>query len=114
MFRRITAIASLASLLFVSLAPVATFAATRRGDSHRPIQKKLAPEFERTANSTATVRVLMQTKGIPSAEHDSALQLAHGNKRATLNALDTIVADVPLNEIATLANRTDVEYISPD
>ena len=56
----------------------------------------------------------MQTKGAPTTAHDSALANARGNKRGTYTELNTIVADVPLNQVATLAARSDVAYIAPD
>src|SRR2546427_1698247 len=116
MLRRITAYLSLISLVAVALAPMATtYAAPRRsGNQQRHVEKKAAPEFASTHGSTATVRVLIQTKGAPSAAHDSALTRVRGNKRASYDALNMIVADVPLNEVAGLAARKDVLYVAPD
>ncbi|HEY7785877.1 MAG TPA: S8 family serine peptidase, partial [Pyrinomonadaceae bacterium] len=114
MLRRILASLSIASIAIVSL-PLASFAAPARGrNSERRIEKKTAPEFDSTNNSTATVRVLMQTKGAPSEAHDGALMTARGRRKATYAALNTVVAEVPLNEIENLAKRSDVAYISPD
>src|SRR4030095_12150210 len=112
MFRRITASLSIVSLAIVSFAPLATFAAPTQG--HRVNARKIAPEFASTVSSGATVRVLLQTKGAPSAAHDNALLNARGTKRATYSSLNTIVADVPLNELQNLGQRTDIEYIAPD
>src|SRR2546430_15381231 len=114
MFRKISAYLSLISLLAVPLVPAATVAAPRRGNNPQHIERKAAPEFASTNNSTAMVRVLMQTKGAPSVVHDSALSRIHGSKRATYEALNTIVADVPLNEVAGLASHSDVLYVAPD
>ena len=117
MFRRITACLSLLSLVLVSLAPLSTFAAPANKQNNRQQGrgfKKLAPEFDAASNSTATVRVLIQTKGQPSATHDDALANAHGKKQATYAALNTLVAEVPANTVASLALRSDVDYISPD
>src|SRR5438445_8008954 len=110
MFKRITAYLSLISLIVVSLAPVATFAA----DPSRVHTTKTAPEFDKANNSSATVRVLIQTKGAPSAAQDDAVANAHGSKRASHSALNMIVADVPLNTVASLAARDDIVYIAPD
>jgi serine protease AprX len=66
------------------------------------------------SNSTATVRVLIQTKGQPSAAHDNAIAGARGSKRAGYASVNTVVADVPANQVASLALRSDVEYVSPD
>ena len=115
MLRRITATISLVSLVAVSLLPLTTFAAPRnQGQAEPHAQKKLAPEFNSTGNSTATVRALIQTKGAPSSAHDAAVANARGHKRSSYNALNMIVADVPLNSIAELAARDDVAYVSPD
>ncbi|MDQ2975058.1 MAG: S8 family serine peptidase, partial [Acidobacteriota bacterium] len=114
MLRRISAYLSLISLMAVAFLPMVTFAAPRNGNHQRHVEKKEAPEFANTNKSTATVRILMQTKGAPSAAQDGALSRAHGTKRAVLEGLDTIVADVPLNEVAGLASRDDVLYVAPD
>ena len=89
-------------------------AAPRNGNSQRHVEKKAAPEFAKTNGSTASVRVLIQTKGAPTAAQDTALTSARGTKRASFGALNTIVADVPLNEVAGLAARQDVVYVAPD
>src|SRR5205807_2716679 len=107
MLRRITACLSLVSLVMVSLLPLAAFAARTAGQSKGQRQGKQAPDFESTANSSATVRALIQTKGTPSAAYDGAITNARGHKRASEDALNLIVADVPLNSIAALAARDD-------
>ena len=115
MLRRITATLSLISLVSVSMLPLTTFAAPKnQGNGQRQSQKKSAPEFSSTANSSATVRALIQTKGSPSAALDAAVTKARGNKRSTLAGLNMVVADVPLNSIAALAAREGVAYVSPD
>ena len=115
MLRKISACLSLISLVAVTLAPAITVsAAPRNGNQQRHVEKKAAPEFSKTNGSTATVRVLIQTKGAPNANHDSALARANGNKRASFDILNMIVADVPLNQVAGLAARTDVVYVAPD
>src|SRR2546423_2657982 len=117
MFRRITASLTLIALVAISLTPLTTFAAPSKQNSS-PRQGrgfgKLAPEFDAASNSTATVRVLVQTKGQPSASHDAAVANAHGTKRASYTTLNTLVADVPANTVASLALRDDVLYVSPD
>ena len=105
MLRRITACLSLVSLIMVSLLPLTAFAAPTQEQRKSYRQEKQAPEFDSTANSTATVRALIQTKGTPSAAHDEAIANARGHKRSSEGALNLIVADVPLNSIAALAAR---------
>ncbi len=98
MLRRISAYTSLISLLAVSLAPMATtsYAAPRRSKNARHVEKKTAPEFASAQGSSAIARVLIQTKGAPSAAHDAALNNAGASKRSSFTALNTIVADVSL------------------
>ena len=85
MLKRIATYLSISSLMVVSIAPMTTFAAPASGNGNpsRHAEKKTAPEFASTANAQGTVRVLMQTKGAPTAAHDSALATARGNKRGT-------------------------------
>src|SRR6185436_10250817 len=100
MLRKTSAYLSLVSLVAVTLAPAMNVsAAPRNGNSQRHVEKKAAPEFSKTNGSTASVRVLIQTKGAPTAAQDNAVTRAHGTKRASFGALNTIVADVPLNEV---------------
>src|SRR5256885_931984 len=115
MLRKISAYLSLVSLITVSLVPAATtFASPRGNNNQQHKEKKTAPEFASTSNSTAIVRLIMQTKGAPTTALDGALARAHSNKRATYTSLNTIVVDVPLNEVAGLAAREDVVYVAPD
>src|SRR5258708_25261462 len=115
MLRKISAYLGLVSLITVSLVPAATTFASPRGNNNPPHrEKKIAPEFASVSNSTATVRLIMQTKGAPTAALDGIIARAHGNKRANYTSLNTIVVDVPLNEVAGLAAREDVVYVAPD
>src|SRR6266576_323608 len=115
MLRKISAYLSLVSLITVSLAPAATTFASPRGNNNPPHrEKKIAPEFASVSNSTATVRLIVQTKGEPTTALDAALARAHSNKRAIYTSLNTIVVDVPLIEVAGLAAREDVVYVAPD
>lgn len=66
------------------------------------------------AGSGETVRVIVQTKGRPTAAHDQAIASRRGTKRQALDALDVLVADLPASEVASLAARDDVTYVSPD
>ena len=115
MLKRIATYLSISSLMVVSVAPLTTFAASAsgNGNAQRHVEKKTAPEFAGTANVNGTVRVLMQTKGAPTAAHDNALATARGNKRGTYAELNTIVADVPLNQVESLAARADVIIAEP-
>ncbi|MGB8507842.1 MAG: hypothetical protein WCD76_05520, partial [Pyrinomonadaceae bacterium] len=74
MSRRITSSLIALSLLFVSLAPLTgTFAASNNADGSRGQgrrESKVAPELSAQASSTQTVRVIIQTKGQPTAAHD--------------------------------------------
>ncbi|HYJ46036.1 MAG TPA: S8 family peptidase, partial [Pyrinomonadaceae bacterium] len=115
MLRRISAYIALISLVLVSLGPTSVKVASAATQTAAPrTHKKRAPEFEAVPNSTATVRALIQTKGGPTIAQDDAIRGAGGTKRASYGALNTIVADVPLNMIGSLAEREDVEYVSPD
>jgi serine protease AprX len=117
MLRRLTASLTVLSLLLVSLAPLTAPAlAAPAAQSHgkpQP-QRKLAPEFDGAATSGETVRVIVQTKGLPNAAQDQAINARRGAKRQTLDALDVLVADLPASEVASLAARDDVAYVSPD
>ena len=84
MLRKISAYLSLVSLVAVMLAPaINVSAAARNGNSQRHVEKKAAPEFAKTNGSTASIRVLIQTKGAPTAAQDTALTSASGTKRAS-------------------------------
>src|SRR5688500_5616467 len=118
MLRRLTVCLTVLSLLFVSIAPLTAIAfaapAAQRHGRQKP-QRKVAPEFDSTAaGATETVRVIVQTKGRPTAAQDQAIESKHGRKRQTLDTLNTLVVDIPAGEIASLAAREDVLYVSPD
>ena len=119
MLRRITSSLIAISFLFVSLAPLTgAFAAgaADRQQSRREQKResKVAPELSEKAASTQMVRVIVQTKGRPTAAHDGAVAGKGGAKRQTFAALDAITVDVPANAVAELAAREDVAYVSPD
>src|ERR1700681_3440621 len=115
MLRRITSGIGIISLMLAILSPLTAISfASGSGNRSTHTRKKAAPEFGGTNNSSVAVRVLIQTKGAPSAAQDAAIAGARGHKRANHDALNTVVADVPLNEIAALAARDDIEYIAPD
>src|SRR5687768_4821673 len=114
MLRRISTYITLISLLLFSLGPITAFAAPRSQQPAQRAKKKVAPEFVGAPDSSTTVRTVIQTKGSPSAAQDDAIRGAGGSKRASYSLLNTVVADVPLNQVASLASRDDVEYVSPD
>ena len=118
MLRRLTVCLTVLSLLFVSIAPLTAIAfaapAAEKHGRQKP-QGKVAPEFATTAaTSTETVRVIVQTKGRPTAAQDQAIESRHGQKRQTFDTLNTLVVDLPAGEVASLAARDDVVYVSPD
>ncbi|MEP6707266.1 MAG: hypothetical protein ABJC05_07090, partial [Pyrinomonadaceae bacterium] len=118
MLRRLTVCLTTLSLLLVSVAPLAAtaFAAPnaqkRHGQEKR--ERKAAPEFDTAAGSSETVRVIVQTKGHPTAAQDQAIEGKRGKRRQTLDTLDTMIVDLPAGEVASLAARDDVVYVSPD
>src|SRR2546426_8290955 len=120
MLRRLTVCLTVLSLMLVSVFPfTATVFATPSGTQNRhgqeKRQRKVAPEFDSTAaGSSETVRVIVQTKGHPTAAQDQAIESRRGTKRQTLDTLDAIVVDLPAGEVASLAARDDVVYVSPD
>src|SRR5207253_8756209 len=101
MLRKITAYLSLISLVLVSVAPLTAFANTAANGNRQAQQaKKLAPELEASTASAGTVRVIIQTKGQPSVNQDNAIANAGGRKRASYDAPNIVVADVPANPVA--------------
>src|SRR2546425_5310778 len=118
MFRRLTAFAIMLSLVFVAVIPftLTAFAAPagqKNGEEKQA--RKLAPEFDSSpSDPNETIRVVIQTKGHLTAAHDQAIEARHGHKRQALDALDTLIADVPRSEVASLAARDDVAYVSSD
>jgi serine protease AprX len=61
-----------------------------------------------TGSGSGTIRVVIQTNG------PTTLNVEGVTQRASFDALNTVVADVPFNQLGTLAARADVAYISPD
>ena len=114
MLRRITSSFIVLTLLAVSLAPLVGVTASAASNSPKHASK-VAPELTgSTASSTQTVRVIVQTKGRPTAAHDGAISAKGGSKRQSFDELNALTADVPANAVASLAAREDVEYVSPD
>jgi subtilisin family serine protease len=121
MLRRFTASFNAIALAIVSLIPLtASSAKPNARQARQPLKvSKLAPEL-RSANgapatsSGALVRVVIQTKGRPSRAQQSAVANAKGALKQSYEALDTFVAEVPLNSLESLAAREDVAYISTD
>src|SRR5216683_1588242 len=116
MLRRLTAFAIVLSLVFVAVTPFTLTAfAAPASQKNGGEKRKLAPEFDGSPSEpNETVRVVIQTKGHLTAAHDQAIEARHGHKRQALDALDTLVADVPRSEVASLAARDDVAYVSSD
>src|ERR1051325_1987497 len=115
MLRKVTAYLILITL--VSVTPLTAFANTAAGQGNNGQArqtKKLAPELESSTASKGKVRVIIQTKGQPTAEQDNAIVNAGGTKRASYSALNVVVAEVPANTVASLAARSDVEYVASD
>ncbi|HEX8556934.1 MAG TPA: S8 family serine peptidase [Pyrinomonadaceae bacterium] len=116
MFRRITALFILVALAGVYVSPLATreVAASPKKNAAQKRHSKLAPEFETTGSAGELVRVLIQTKGRPSAAHDNAIASKGGSRGSAFEALDVVTALVPRGAVASLADREDVAYVSPD
>ena len=113
MLRRLTACLLTIGVVIISFSSMASQAAplSQQRNTRREL-KKLAPELE-TATS-GTIRVIVQTKGHPTAAQEHALAERGGIKRRSLSVLDAFVADVPAGALAAIAAREDVAYISPD
>src|SRR3954462_11958884 len=116
MLRRITASLIVLGLTATYLPPLAlgSAPAPKKSDSAPKRNAKFAPEFDNAAGSTEQVRVIIQTKGRPSAAPDSAIASKGGSKGATFEGFDAMTAVVPAGSVASLAARADVAYISPD
>jgi serine protease AprX len=114
MLRRITASLILLGILIAYLTPLAAQAAPAPKKDSPKQNSKLAPEFNSAASSNASVRVIIQTNGRPSAAQDSAVASKGGTRGRSFEALDAITAVVPQSSLAELAARDDVAYISPD
>src|SRR5687767_540919 len=113
MLRRITACLIALGLTATYLSPLAANAAAPKKDAQKH-SSKLAPEFASNAGANGLVRVIIQTKGRPSASQESAVASKGGSKDRTFEALDAMTAVVPTSQLAELAAREDVSYISPD
>jgi hypothetical protein len=115
MLRRFTACTILLALVSAYISPLAADAAAATPKKNTPKRSsKLAPEFEAAGASEELVRVLIQTKGRPSAAHAGAVQSKGGAKGRSFESLDVLTAVVPRGSLASLAAREDVAYISPD
>ena len=114
MLRRLATLVTTVALFVTSLLPYSVSAAPATQKTGRPVrgERKLAPELD--AAKSGTVRVIVQTKGRPTAAQDSAINAKGGSKRKSLDALDALVADVPAAALSELAARSDVLYVSPD
>ena len=115
MLRRISALTILLALVSVYISPLAAnAAASPKQKQAQQRSSKLAPEFETAGPADELVRVLIQTKGLPSAAHADAITSKGGAKGRAFEALDVMTALVPRGSLASLASREDVAYISPD
>jgi serine protease AprX len=116
MLRRITSSLIILGLTATYLSPLALGAAPapKQSESTPKRNAKFAPEFDAAAGSGEQVRVIIQTKGRPSAAHDTAISSKGGRKGQTFESLDALTAVVPAGSVASLAAREDVAYISPD
>jgi serine protease AprX len=115
MLRRIIASLILLGLTGIYFAPLTPRAAAAPKQTATPRNSKLAPEFDNAAASPNDfVRVIIQTKGRPSAAHENAINAKGGAKGRTFDSLDAMTAVVPKGALADLAARDDVAYVSPD
>ena len=114
MLRRIVASTVLLTLLSAYASPLAVRAAAVAPKKAAARASKLAPEFEAAGAASELVRVIIQTKGRPSAAHADAVAAKGGAKGRSFEALDAMTALVPRGSLAALAAREDVAYISPD
>src|ERR1051325_10333188 len=127
MLRRITAYSNIIAILLVSLVPLqaTTKVKAQTKSSTTTIQNsKLAPEFQlssttNTRNTQALggatlVRVIVQSKSSTATAQNDAVASVGGVTQQSYQTLNTFVADVPLNQLAVLAAREDVVYVSPD
>nr|MBA3322599.1 S8 family serine peptidase [Pyrinomonadaceae bacterium] len=114
MLHRLTS-ACIALSLLVSLAPLSSNAqAAPQPQRAAQRNRKISPELPTATNSNAVTRVIIQTKGRPTEAQDGAITRARGIKRQSFETLNAVVVDLPAKEIAALAERDDVEYVTPD
>ena len=127
MLRRITAYSNIIAILLVSLVPLqaTTKVKAQTKSSTTTIQNsKLAPEFQLSSTTTTRntqapggatlVRVIVQSKSSTETAQNDAVASVGGVTQQSYQTLNTFVADVPLNQLAVLAAREDVVYVSPD
>ncbi len=115
MFRRPLALTILLAVVSVHLAPLpANAPASPKQKKAQKRASKLAPAFETAGPATDLVRVIIQTKGRPSAAHAEAVVSRGGAKGRAFEMLDVMTALVPRGSLASLSAREDVAYISPD
>src|SRR5215212_7009179 len=100
MLRRITASTILLALFSVYLSPLAANAAAPAPKKESKRASKLAPEFEAAGAAGELVRVIIQTKGRPSASHADAIASKGGTKGRAFEALDAMTALVPRGSLA--------------
>ena len=113
MLRRITALITLIGLTTIYFSAIPASAAASATKSQKR-NSKLAPEFDSASNTNDLVRVIIQTKGRPTAAHDDAIKAKGGAKGHTFDSFDALTAVVPRGAVADLAARDDVAYVSPD
>ncbi|MDQ3256041.1 MAG: S8 family peptidase, partial [Acidobacteriota bacterium] len=115
MLRRITACLNAIALVMVSLIPLTVVSAKDRGTAKRTgTVSKIAPELHQSGGGQEMVRVVVQTNGRPSAVQQNAIATSRGHISESYETLNTLVADVPRDSLASLAARGDVAYISSD
>jgi len=88
-------------LLLVTLLPVAAFAS----------KSKLSPDLR---YSNDDVDVIVQYKVAPQQKHHATIAKHGGQVIGSLDLVQGLVAHLPKNKLATLANDADVAYISPN
>src|SRR3712207_698634 len=103
MFRRITATTILLAIISAYIAPLAADAAAPAAKKATKRASKLAPEFEADGAADELVRVIIQTKGRPTAAHADAVASKGGRKGRDFEALDATTALVPRGSLASLA-----------
>ncbi len=85
---------------------------------------KLSPALQRSLNSnellvwlnpsSQRVRVLVQTKSALSLSLITAITLQGGYIVREFSSINCVLVDIPKNKVLTIANRSDVERMSPD
>src|ERR1051325_10038440 len=110
MLRRITSSLIILGLLGATLSPLALGAAPapRKNESAPKRNAKFAPEFDGAAGSGEQVRVIIQTKGRPTAARAAPLASRGGKKGQPFESFDAMTAVAPAGAVASLAARDDV------